>query len=421
MVNLSKSLDYDTQAGSLIDKRTGDSIPLTFSEAAVLTELLKHRDDICSKEALLEAGWPDRVVAASSLLQCISLLRKKLQPYPEIELKTLARRGYQLTIRELDSDESGEQSPIRNWRPLLVTLVAMVSISGLLGWYVGDYHKMLQTSQVWSGSITKSLTIGSARGALQILTRDDQDKPRSTSWQRHFIETAIPHQHFNQFKAYGLTSDYGHSLALCPEFHQGGCSGKGLLNITFPANEKVSLNLPEFLAQAELMEERIRYNRIQLPKAPEYHGEGKLVEEIYQGDIYYPANNRLLIRTDHALSLVYQDANSGVLSASYCVTDEDCITSPIKYRIEGRFKRYERTMGSDRFEVFQVEVTRKNLFTPEHVSPSALVFYRELRRQSLSKDPIYFYRLHSDSESGLWILPYMGNTVAWMPRSELKM
>ncbi|MBY6185258.1 winged helix-turn-helix domain-containing protein [Marinobacter hydrocarbonoclasticus] len=419
MVNLSKSLDFDTQAGSLIDKRTGDSIALTFSEAAVLAALIEKRDDICSKEALIEAGWPDRVVAASSLLQCISLLRKKLQPFPEIELKTLARRGYQLTIREIDSEEADEEKASRNWRPLAAALVIMIAISGLLGWYVGDYHKMLQNSQAWTGSITKSLTIGSARGALQILTRADQDSPRSTSWQRHFIETAVPHQHFNQFKAFGLTSEYGHSLALCPEFHQGHCSGKGLLNIAFPANERVNLDLPQFLKQAEMMETRIRYNRIQLPQAPEFQGE--MVEQIYQGDIYFPSNGRLLIRTDHALSLVYQDANSGVLSASYCVTDEDCITSPIKYRIEGRFKRYDRTFGGDKVEVFQVEVTRKNLFTPENVSPSALVFYRELRRQSLSKETLYFYRLHSDEKSGLWILPYMGNALAWMPRSELKM
>ncbi|ADN75867.1 transcriptional regulator, CadC [Ferrimonas balearica DSM 9799] len=420
MVNLSKSLDFDTQAGALIDKRTGESTQLTFSEAAVLSALLEHQDDICSKESLLEAGWPDRVVAASSLLQCISLLRKKLQPYPEIELKTLARRGYQLTIRELDSDASEAEAPVRNWRPLVFVLVFMVAISSLLGWYVGDYHRMLQSSKVWNGSITKSLIIGSARGALQILTREDQDKPRSTSWQRHFTETAVPHQHFNQFKGFGLTSEYGHSVALCPDFHQGHCSGKGLLNITFPANERVTLDLPAFLQQAEEMEERIRYNRIQLPKAPEVI-EGELVEQIYQGDIYFPSNGRLLIRTDHALSLVYQDANSGVLSASYCVTDEDCITSPIKYRIEGKFKRYDRTIGSDKVEVFQVEVTRKNLFTPESVSPSALVFYRELRRQSLSKETLYFYRLHNDAETGLWILPYMGNTLAWMPRSELKM
>ncbi|MBY5991341.1 transcriptional regulator [Ferrimonas balearica] len=417
MVTLSPTLDFDPQGASLIDKRTGETIALTFSEAAVLAALWEKRDDICTKEELLTAGWPDRVVAASSLLQCISLLRKKLQPFPEVELKTLARRGYQLSVRELAPAGDAIESAARPWRAYLSVGAVLVCLLGLVAWYHSDFHQVLKHSQELDGFRTKSLTIGTARGAFQILEQKGQDHPRATSWQRHFTDTAVPH--FNQFKAVGLTSDYGHSMALCPDFHLGHCPGEGLLNITFPANERVQLDLPAFLDLAEAMEERIRYNRIQLPKAPDF--QGKLVEQIYQGDLYFPANDRLLIRTDHALSLVYRDKDSGVLSASFCVTDQDCITSPIKYRIEGSFKRYERTLDDGVMEVFHVSVTDKQLFTPERVSPSALIFYRELRRHSLSEDELVFYRLHQDAESALWILPYMGQTLAWMKRSELKM
>lgn len=59
----------DEQAKELVDHVHGTQIGLTFSETAVLVLLLSAPNAIFTKEELLQVGWPERVVAPTSLTQ----------------------------------------------------------------------------------------------------------------------------------------------------------------------------------------------------------------------------------------------------------------------------------------------------------------------------------------------------------------
>ncbi len=69
MIKITPYLELDTEANQLIDHVSGKKVILTFSECAVLHRLLLSANPVCSKEELLSAGWPDRVVAVTSLTQ----------------------------------------------------------------------------------------------------------------------------------------------------------------------------------------------------------------------------------------------------------------------------------------------------------------------------------------------------------------
>ncbi|MCF1428441.1 MAG: winged helix-turn-helix domain-containing protein [Shewanella sp.] len=129
-------LVLDEAENLLLDLRNQEQIALTFSEAAVLATLLGHHEQVLDKDTLLAAGWPDRVVAPTSLTQCISTLRKKLSVYPEIKLHTLARVGYQLQIEEEDAEPDAlvVQEPLRKKRLPWLLLILLLCLSAAVLW-----------------------------------------------------------------------------------------------------------------------------------------------------------------------------------------------------------------------------------------------------------------------------------------------
>lgn len=56
----------------------GATIPLTSKTFDVLLQLIEHRGRVLSKDELLAAVWPGRVVEENNLPQVISALRKAL-------------------------------------------------------------------------------------------------------------------------------------------------------------------------------------------------------------------------------------------------------------------------------------------------------------------------------------------------------
>lgn len=73
----------------------GQSRHLERSSHAILRYLLKHAGEIVSKEELLAAGWPGRVVAENSLAKAISRLRMALGSSSEA-LRVIHGYGYRL-------------------------------------------------------------------------------------------------------------------------------------------------------------------------------------------------------------------------------------------------------------------------------------------------------------------------------------
>src|SRR5690606_30473958 len=70
----------DEQQASL--QVAGAPVPLDRSSYDVLLTLLRHAGEVVTKEELLEAGWPGRVVSENSLAKAVSRRRQALGTLP---------------------------------------------------------------------------------------------------------------------------------------------------------------------------------------------------------------------------------------------------------------------------------------------------------------------------------------------------
>lgn len=95
-------VDFSTgDVFDLSDNSPNEAVPLCRLEpkaSSVLLHLYRHAGQIVSKEALIQAVWPDTVISDDALLRCISRLRKDLsddakQPH---YIETVPKRGYRL-------------------------------------------------------------------------------------------------------------------------------------------------------------------------------------------------------------------------------------------------------------------------------------------------------------------------------------
>ncbi len=94
----------------------GQSRTLERSSHEILRYLLEHASEVVSKEELLQAGWPGRVVAENSLAKAISRLRAALGSSGEA-LRVVHGYGYRLngparfTAATTTQPEQGEPEP----------------------------------------------------------------------------------------------------------------------------------------------------------------------------------------------------------------------------------------------------------------------------------------------------------------------
>src|SRR6478672_10091903 len=97
--------------GYRIDPRTrrllspgGEPVPMTGKAFDVLLYLVEHRDRVVSKDDLLAAVWPGRVIEENTLTQAISLARRALgsNASDHRHIVTLPGRGYRFVaeVRE---------------------------------------------------------------------------------------------------------------------------------------------------------------------------------------------------------------------------------------------------------------------------------------------------------------------------------
>lgn len=427
MHKITSYLMLDGQAKQLVDRVNGTSIGLTFSEYAVLVLLLSSPDAIFTKEELLEVGWPDRVVAPTSLTQCISTLRKKLETYTEVQLKTVARRGYQLHVSEQSHVKMLAINDADAIRDAIVGVSAWTKVAGIallaiiLGilWYASDHHAVVKHAAKWHADKFISLNIGGTLGSAQLLYIGDEEHLHPSWWQKHLAPEGNHLDNFKYFSAFATTDGKNYSMAVCPELDSDACTGEGIINITAIDARPAGLNMAEFIPLSKKMEQRIRYNRIVLPVDDK--GKGELLEHNYHADIYFPVAGELLVRTDLSMSLVYEGENKGKFYSTSCITDQDCITTPIKYTVRGEFEQYQTTINELQVDVFHVKVVQKELTKPDEVSSSAMHFYREIRKHDIRDEDLFYYRIYQNQHTAVWIVPQMGHLLAWTQYTQIKL
>lgn len=428
MLKITPYLELNEQAKQLVDRVNNTTISLTFSESAVLHQLLIV-DGVCDKEQLLESGWPERVVAATSLTQCVSTLRKKLEPYPEVQLKTIARRGYELHVSERSHVKMLAVNDAESIKKALFDVSMVVKIAGVLAllvvllilWYCSDYHRTVQNSSQWHADKTMTLNIGGTKKSMPILYKTGVNHLHPSMWQKHLAPESNHLSNLNNFKGFASSDGMNYSMAICQNLVDGECEGHGLMNITAIDLSPAGLNINRFSELTERLEKRIRYNKIIIPYDSDVKSDdANITEHHYHADVYFPVAGELLVRSDLSLSLIYEGENKGQFYSASCITDEDCLTTPIKYKLRGQFKQYQQTIGDMNVDVFQVKVSQKEFIKPDTVSPSAMYFYRTIRKHDITDEELYFYRIYKDSGSAVWITPILGSIVAWYKYDQVK-
>ncbi|WP_191830507.1 transcriptional regulator [Pseudomonas fluorescens] len=98
----------------IISKNQGEPEELTLAraESRILELLLMEPGAICSREAILEFAWDDRVVSAGSLNQSIFMLRNVLGDGKDHEIViTVPRRGYRFNSDHMVAHSEAVEAP----------------------------------------------------------------------------------------------------------------------------------------------------------------------------------------------------------------------------------------------------------------------------------------------------------------------
>ncbi len=89
--------------------RAGEPIPLTPKTFQILLVLIRHSNEVVSKDDLMKTVWPDTFVEEANLSRNIFMLRKALGERPQDHryVVTVPGRGYRLaeSVRLVPEDE----------------------------------------------------------------------------------------------------------------------------------------------------------------------------------------------------------------------------------------------------------------------------------------------------------------------------
>ncbi|MFL6350335.1 MAG: winged helix-turn-helix domain-containing protein [Bryobacteraceae bacterium] len=151
----------DAERGILL--RAGEPVQLTPKTFQILLVLIRHRQEVVTKDDLMKAVWPDTFVEEANLSRNIFMLRKALGETPQDHryVVTVPGRGYRLaeSVRLIAEEEisivaanhSNVQVQIRETKPWpwMAVIVALLLAAGTLGLRVS-----WQRSPVLSGKDT---------------------------------------------------------------------------------------------------------------------------------------------------------------------------------------------------------------------------------------------------------------------------
>ncbi|TKB51312.1 hypothetical protein FCL40_01780 [Ferrimonas sediminicola] len=441
-MKLSKYLTVDEERRLLLDSKGNLTHPLSFAELEMLKLLVADHGEVVDKQRLTDAGWPGRIVAQSSLTQCISTLRRKLEGHHDIELKTIPRYGYCLCYVEaaagpsaVDNDPGGDAPPPAaresgaipggpkapvSWRwPLLglvLVAVAFLHLSGGLSLAL-DWLRMMGQPSVAAIS-SEPLRVGSHPNlAHNVVFEEEEALPKVSpqafiaNWER--VDEMLPEVKAQQ--SYLKQSPDFDSIALCADF-DGICRDRQPLNLVRRHGEQPSLDL-KWLRDTKLRMEQVTYNKILLDR---FDGptEG-VMEDVYRADVYYYGDSDNVVRGDIRFSLLYQSESRGQMLVAACFTDALNREISMRYEFSGPFRVQQSRVDGRPVKRFLIQVEDQNFRRPEQLSEEGAVIYREIQKAVLSKKQMTLHQVYEDDQSGVWSLPLWGETMVWAHRAQL--
>ncbi|MBY5992998.1 transcriptional regulator [Ferrimonas balearica] len=436
-MNLSRHATLDLDSRELIDHRQNQRHPLSFAELAILQCLLEHKGEVVDKTTLVAKGWPGRVVAQSSLTQCISTLRRKLSDHPEIELKTVPRYGYCLCPAHAGASAGAPASaptstsaaarparprPARRHRSPgrwlagagVLALLATLHLTGLFGdlmarlaWLDAPQLSPLPAQQQTLGQ--QPLTLHPV--AFEGTPPATEAGQHLVNWHRSDALLSVT----DRVKAYAGRSGRFDSVALCRTF-EAGCTDPQPLNLVRLSGAQPSLDLAWF-RDTKMRMEAVTYNKILLDRFAT--PEAGLTEDVYRADAYYYGPSDNLVRADIRLSLLFLGDDEGQLLLAACFTDALNETTSMRYELSGPFRLKEYWHDGQRVRQFQVEVDQQTFRRPEQLSEEGALIYRQIHKAVLSAPRMTLNQVYQDDHSGVWSLPLWEDTLVWAHRATL--
>ena len=88
------TVDFDESSLSL--KVDGQPVALEHRPMELLRLLLNHAGEVVTKDEILEAVWPGRLVTEASLTKCVARLRQALNDSAQSLIRTVHGYGYRL-------------------------------------------------------------------------------------------------------------------------------------------------------------------------------------------------------------------------------------------------------------------------------------------------------------------------------------
>lgn len=130
----------------------GKAVNLRSQSAEVLSALAARPGEMVSKDALMQAVWPDTFVTDDSLTQCIADIRRALGDDAHVIVETLPKRGYRLNADPLgaadpDAAAGAERAKTRFSRRGFI-LAAAVLVAAAIGAYYG--------AEIWRAAPVRS-------------------------------------------------------------------------------------------------------------------------------------------------------------------------------------------------------------------------------------------------------------------------
>lgn len=461
-MNITEFLIIDLDARELVDINHSTRCALSLAELEVLKSLVNHVGEVVSKESLNADGWPGRVVAPSSLTQCISSLRKKLASQTDIELKNIPRYGYSLCIidhaesatsglidninilekhestRLLNTQINPQEIPIQQsrakltgWKSLfkpmfyrlvglasVVTFVAGLHFSG--GLKVMVNHLSVLTEPDVASITQKHFSLAQTPSLLNTVKLDNQLNDIVTA--EELVENWFNYEGFfqntNEKQLFSFDNGRYESVALCNQFNEV-CTDKQPLNLVRSVSAPITPLDIQWLADTKLRMEQVTYNNILLDEfAPADKG---LIEDVFRADVYYYSESKNVVRADIRLSLLFDSANRGKVVAAACITDDMLRDISIRYQFSGDFKLTQSQVDGRAVSTFLVDVKERSFTSPQQISKESATIYREIRKNVLQNEQMVIRQIYQDDDSGVWMLPLWGETMVWAHREQVSL
>lgn len=141
---LTKTKQLQTGEGKAVDLRS--------QSTEVLSMLAARPGEVVSKDALMQAVWPDTFVTDDSLTQCIADIRRALGDDAHLIVETLPKRGYRLNAAPSEAADPHGTAGTERARARLSQRGFILAVIVLIAAVVGAYFAAYKWSPAPAGS-----------------------------------------------------------------------------------------------------------------------------------------------------------------------------------------------------------------------------------------------------------------------------